>query len=173
MLSRRIAANRRQVTTAGLVTAASLVIAASLGMAGPLSAAQTASGARFGSVRVDASGFAAKGMRNFANRIEQTLAPQLRRVFADRMGGGATLSVAINSVEMANYAGYEFPPDNFDWMGGVGRVIAGGKVVAEYPLTVNISAGASGPYNLPNIDSLRVNALCNQFAIMLRQQMGL
>ncbi len=172
MLSCRSAANRRQFNTAGLAIAAGLAIS----LAGPVPrplAAQTASGPRFAAVRVDASGFAAKGMRNFANRIEQTLAPQLRRVFADRMGGGATLSVAINSVEMANYAGYEFPPDNFDWMGGVGRVVAGGKVVAEYPLTVNISASASGPFNLPNIDSLRVNALCNQFAIMLRQQMGL
>jgi hypothetical protein len=166
MLSRRTAAgNGRQLMAAGLGLWLSL-------SAGPLAAA-TASGPRFSAVRVDASGFAAKGMRNFATRIEQVLTPQLRQVFADRLGGGATLSVAITSVEMAVYAGYEFPPDNFDWMSGVGRIIAGGKVIAEYPLTVNISAGASGPYNLPNIDALRVNALCGQFATMLRQQMGL
>jgi hypothetical protein len=101
----------------------------------------------------------------------------LRSAFADRIASAgrqiAVLAVEIDSVETAIYAGYELPPDNLDWMRGTGRILVGGHVVGEYPLTVNISASASGPCNLPDIDALRVSALCNQFPIMPRREMGI
>jgi hypothetical protein len=102
----------------------------------------------------------------------------LRQVFADRLSPGdrhaAILIVRIDSIFFTSYVDTSEPQSNVDWIKGSGRLVGSGhRQIAEYPLLINLPAAYSGAWYLLDIDTRRMNSLCQAFAQWLRRAIGL
>jgi hypothetical protein len=112
------------------------------------------------------------------HKVAPLMLAHLRYVFADRLSPGnrhvAILIVRIDSIFFTRYVDSTEPQSNVDWMKGSGLVVgSGNRQIAEFPLLINLPAAYSGAWYLPDIDTRRMDSLCQAFAQWLRRAIGL
>lgn len=137
---------------------------------------------RFRTVAVDTAPLARLGSPATADLVGHVMGRKLHDVFADLIapgdGGGATLVARISSITLVpyvsgrSYGGRSSGGGGNDNIEGVGIVRAGGRVLTEVPVLTVLDPGYSGAWYLPDIDALRVDSICHQFAYWLRREMG-
>ena len=151
--------------------------------AGALITPAAAQAVRLRAVSVDASPLAQGGAVSYARAVSLYLGSSLRIVFADRVDpsakGAPTLVARVNTLTLSSFAGGSGrlgrtgADGGNDYLDGTGLLVGpGGAAAGTYPVLAVLDAASAGPWNAPNIDSLRMEALCNQFAWWLRRRMG-
>ena len=139
--------------------------------------------ARFSSVSVDLGPLRALGLGAYAEFIRQALVAEMRRAFADRLGGpGPALIVRITGVSLNSYAGS-------GQGGGRGRSLGGGSdndyldgealivgprgaVLARHPQLSVVPASSGGAWYDPQSEQRRAVALAQHYAAWLRRTVG-
>ena len=138
-------------------------------------------GLRLRAVSVDISALARGGVPFYARTVDLCLAGSMRRVFADILGAGngPTLVARVNSVRLGAFAGgprrriFGNSDGGNDSLDGAGLLIApGGAVSGTFPVLSVLDPASAGSWYASDIDSLRMQALCDHFAWWLRRKMG-
>ena len=145
-----------------------------------LGASSAEAQSRFRAIEVDVSPLRAGGNAGAADRIARELPPLLEKAFAAHLApgdkGAPILRARINFVTLgtAGSAGGPHSIMAIDFIEGAGEVIGrGGRVIATYPLTSNLTAPE--PFNDigGEANRLRFSNLESSFAQWLPGKMGL
>ncbi len=153
------------------------------GLAGPLlvmrSPARAEGAAGFRAVEVDVSPLDAFGGGGARTLLQPALLAEMRKVFADRLVPGnaqaPVLTARITSIYFSPYDGAE-TTDSFggnDNIEGDGIVSNGRQVVSTTHILTELPPTYSGSLVTPNLDLIRYQSICYQFAYWLRREMGL
>jgi hypothetical protein len=157
-----------------VVLAVAAILAASLG------AAPAHAQARFRAIEVDVAPLRQGGNTEAAERVARELPPLLQKSFAahlapaDRSAPVLCARIDFVTLGMAGSAGGPHSIMATDFIEGAGVVIgAGGRVIASYPLTSNLTAPV--PFNDISGEGnrLRFSNLESSFAQWLPGKMGL
>jgi len=133
---------------------------------------------RFSSVTVDVARLHALGLGSYAEFVRSALLAEMRRVFADRLGGpGPRLVVRITSIFLSGGfsaggggrlgGGGAMHTDTLD---GEALIVGGrGEVLARYPQLSATSAASGGAWYDPASEQRRVLNLAQHYASWLRR----
>jgi hypothetical protein len=128
---------------------------------------------RFSSVAVDVGPLRAHDIGPTSDLLQGVLTAELRREFADRLGGpGPRLVVRITGISLNAYAGGDrggrsgrSGGTNTDYLEGEALVIGPrGEILARYPQLSAVPASSGGAWYLPDAERQRVIALAEHFA---------
>jgi hypothetical protein len=153
------------------------VLAFGLLQIGPVSAQAPASPLAFSSMSVDVSHLRAIGAGPFADIVQSAMTDELRRVFADRIGGrGPRLVVRVTGLYLTTLpegGGRPFRGDGgggnvTDSIDGEALVVGTrGEVLAHYPQHNNLHP--QGPWYDPLNEQRRADAVSRNYAQWLRR----
>ena len=140
-------------------------------------------GLRLRAVTVDSSPLTRRGADTFARGVDFYLAGSMRRAFAGLIDAGSrgapTLVARVETISLSAFAGGDGRRSRSgagggnDYLDGAGLLIApGGAVSGTFPVLSVLEAASAGAWNAPDIDSLRMQALCDHFAWWLRRKTG-
>ena len=137
--------------------------------------------AQFSSVAVDVGSLREQGLDAYAEFIRQALLAEMRRAFADRLGGpGPVLVARITGVSLNSYAGSGSSrgrslgggSDN-DYLDGEALIVGPrGAVLARYPQLSALPASSGGAWYDPLSEQRRTVALAQHYAAWLRRTIG-
>lgn len=146
------------------------------GLASPALAQPAAAPARFSSVSVDVRPLLDKGLGPYAERLRAVLQAELRRAFADRLGGqGARLVVLVRGVSLNAYAGSGARGRGTggsvnDYLDGEALILGPrGEVVGRHPQLSALPASSGGAWYDPASEDRRLAALAAHYAGWLRR----
>ena len=166
-----------------LTRRAFLGAAAALAGAGP-AAAQVQASPRFSRVDVDVSTLHARGLGAYADHVRSLLLGELRRAFADRLGGpGPALVVRITAIQLTSFAGGGGgfggwrggfgSSSGSDWLEGEALVVGPRReVVARIPQLISSDPRSGGAWYDPASEQRRAAVLAQNYALWLRRRLG-
>ena len=140
-----------------------------------------ASAGPFSSVSVDVTPLHAQGLGAYAEFVRAALLAEVRRAFADRIGGrGPRLVVRITGIYLASYSGgggggrhgggTAIDRDNLD---GEALIVGPrGEILARYPQLSAVPAAGGGAWYDPQSEQRRVLNLAQHYAWWLRRTIG-
>lgn len=134
--------------------------------------------AQAGSIRVDTSPLAAAGLGRYSDRVAAAMRAALLQAYGGGLRGGQTLTVRIDHVQMAAFAGAIVEDDGggtamHDYMQGEGILRgARGEVLGAYPILASLDASSGGAWYAPDNEEKRLAALSVQFASWMRRYTG-
>jgi hypothetical protein len=132
---------------------------------------------RFSSVAVDVARLHALGLGAYAEFVRSALLAEMRRAFADRLGGpGPRLVVRITGIFLSGgfsgggggrFGGGAMDTDTLE---GEALIVGGrGEVLARYPQLSATSAASGGAWYDPASEQRRVLNLAQHYASWLRR----
>lgn len=146
-------------------------------------AAQTAGiapGTRFSSVAVDVGPLVERGLGPYAEYVRQSLAAELQRAFADRLGVGPRLVARVTGVSLNAYAGSGQGLGRRGKGGGGGdndyleadalAVDSRGRIVGQFRQLSATPASMGGRWDDPASEQKRTAFLAYHYAQWLRRQ---
>jgi hypothetical protein len=153
-----------------------------IALAGPSLAqfAPAAAAHRFSSISVDVTPLHAKGLGAYAEFVRSALTAEMRRAFADRIGGpGPRLVIRVNAVSLSAYAGGGSGSrgrgggGNTDYLDGEALIVgARGEILARYPQLSATDAASGGAWYDPQSEQRRAQYLAHHYASWLRRTLG-
>jgi hypothetical protein len=163
----------RRALLSGLAAAAALPHAAEAQYGG------IAPGTRFSSVAVDVGPLLERGLGAYAEFVRHSLAAELRRAFADRMGPGPRLVVRVTGVSLTSYAGHgQGHGRSREGIGGATDYLEGdalavdsrGQIIGAHHQVSATPASMGGPWYDQSSEQKRTAFLANHYAQWLRRQ---
>lgn len=132
--------------------------------------------ARFSSVAVDVRPLLDRGLGAYAERLRGVLQAELRRAFADRLGGaGPRLVVLVKGVSLNAYAGSGARGRGMggsvnDYLDGEALFLGPrGEVLGRHPQLSALPASSGGAWYDPESENRRLVALAAHYAGWLRR----
>jgi hypothetical protein len=139
-----------------------------------------APGTRFSSIGVDVGPLHARGLGPYAEYVRESLAAELRRAFADRMGPGPRLVVRITGVSLNTYAGHGHGLGRSGKGGGGGSsdylegdalaLDSRGEIIGAHHQVSATPASMGGAWYDPDSERKRTAFLAQHYAQWLRRQ---